>query len=213
MCKCKQKVWLMALSCWATVALAGPQEDYDAGVKAQSDRDMVGAMQMFRRAADAGHAMAQAQLANILDKSEFNLEAVSYYRKSADQGNADGQLGLGTMYAVGEGVKQDLAEARKWVTLAAEQGHKKAINMLAGNYLSGGLGLADAARQGPEALRWITRAAENDNLRAIDALAVAYRTGQYGLAVDPKQADMWAAKANKIRGWEDGKSTRSKMKK
>ena len=50
-------------------------------------------------------------------------EAVKWYRKAADQGDAAAQFNLGVMYATGQGVPQDYAEAVKWYRKAAEQGH------------------------------------------------------------------------------------------
>jgi TPR repeat protein len=50
-----------------------------------------------------------------------NEEAVRWFRKSADQGNAVGQSNLGYMYEEGLGVLKDLAEAAKWFTAAADQ--------------------------------------------------------------------------------------------
>ena len=49
-------------------------------------------------------------------------EAVKWYRKAAEQGNADAQNTLGVMYDKGEGVEQDKEEAVKWFRKAAEQG-------------------------------------------------------------------------------------------
>jgi TPR repeat protein len=40
-------------------------------------------------------------------------EAVKWFRKAADQGSANGQHNLGTMYQFGQGVRQDNAEAAK----------------------------------------------------------------------------------------------------
>jgi hypothetical protein len=53
-------------------------------------------------------------------------EAVKWYRKSAEQGNATAQLNLGMCYVKGDGVPQDYVEASKWYNLAAAQGDKKA---------------------------------------------------------------------------------------
>ena len=44
--------------------------------------------------------------------------AVQWYRKAADQGNADAQFNLGVMYANGQGVLQDYVTAHKWFNLA-----------------------------------------------------------------------------------------------
>ena len=55
-------------------------------------------------------------------------EAVKWYRKAADQGNAYGQCQLGHCYRDGEGVAQDYKEAVKWYRWAAEQGNDDASN-------------------------------------------------------------------------------------
>mgnify|MGYP001256678150 CR=1 FL=1 len=192
--------WLVLLSCWSSLVLAGPAEDYEAGAKAFSAGNMIDAMAPLKHAADKGHAAAQALLAYILDIAEFNEEAVAYYRKSAEQGNADGQFGLASMYATGEGVAQNLDEARRLATLAAEQGNANAVVMLAQSYISGGLGLDDAARHGPEALPWIKRAADLDYLPALIALSAAYGSGQYGLTTDPKMVESLDARIHKVQG-------------
>ena len=41
-------------------------------------------------------------------------EALKWYMKSAEQGNAAGQNNLGLMYGHGKGVPQDHKEAVKW---------------------------------------------------------------------------------------------------
>lgn len=193
---------LAALAC--TPVFAGAPEDFAAGLKAYSAGDIVGSMPLLRRAADVGHAQAQALLAEILDRSEFDEEAVAYYRKAADQGNADGQFGLGVMYSVGEGVKKDPVAARRWITLAAEQGHKQAIGVMAQAFIAGQLGVSDQERQGEEARRWVRKAADLDSLPAVDALVLAYRNGALGLEPDAKEADRWQAKANELRGIRPG---------
>ena len=50
-------------------------------------------------------------------------EAVNWYRKAAEQGNARAQNNLGLLYEKGRGVPQDYAEAMKWYRKAAEQGN------------------------------------------------------------------------------------------
>lgn len=187
----------------AVARAAEEDPNYSAGVKAYRAGDVVGAMKPLRLAADAGHAGAQAALADILDRSEFDEEAVAWYRKSAAQGNAEGQYGLGAMLAAGEGAKQDPAEARKWIEQAAAQGHALAINTLAQGYLTSSLGLEAQARETPEGHAAILRAAQNDYLPAIDALAAAYQSGGLGLAADPAQASQWAAKARQLRGLKE----------
>jgi uncharacterized protein len=193
----------------APIASESLKKNYEAGLKAARNNDLTAAMSLLKPVADSGHAPSQALLAYILDKSSFSEEAAGYYLKSAKQGNADGQFGLGVMYAEGSGVKQDLGEARRLVVSAAQQGHKQAINVVALAYIKGGLGLDEAARKGPDALAWIKRSADSNYLPSIDALAAAYASGMYGLAPDPKQADALIAKADKLRGI-DAKSKKKK---
>lgn len=186
--------------CFTLTAFAAAEDDYREGFKFYQTGDVTTAMARLKKAADVGHAPAQVLLADILDQAEFNEEAVSYYRKAAEQGNADGEFGLGNMIASGEGVKRDAAEARKWITSAADKNHPRAIAALAQAYISGGLGIEEKQRGGEDARRWIVRAADSSYLPALDYLARSYRTGMLGLSVDLKQAEALEAKARTIRG-------------
>ncbi len=58
---------------------------------------------------------------------EDDAEAVKWYGKAAEQGNAGAQCLLGVMYANGEGVLEDYVRAYSWYNLAAAQGTKPAI--------------------------------------------------------------------------------------
>jgi len=53
-------------------------------------------------------------------------EAIRLYRLSAEQGLAEAQNNLGSMYSKGQGVPQDYQEAVKWFRLSAEQGYAQA---------------------------------------------------------------------------------------
>ena len=57
-------------------------------------------------------------------------EALKWFRKSADQGDADAQLALGYMYFNGQGVSKNLAEAKNWYGKAAAQGDEDALKMM-----------------------------------------------------------------------------------
>lgn len=50
------------------------------------------------------------------------LSALEDFHHLADQGNAKAQLKLGLIYAKGQGVPRDLAQAHMWFALAADQG-------------------------------------------------------------------------------------------
>ena len=138
------------------------EQDLERAEKAIRGGDLITGMGLMRQAAQAGHAPAQARLGEILDKAEEDKEAVAWYRKAAEQGNAAGQFGLGMEYASGEGLPKDLEQARLWVRRAADQSHQSAVETLAMAYRKGGLGLTpDPA----EADRWTAKAAA---IRAAD---------------------------------------------
>jgi TPR repeat protein len=54
--------------------------------------------------------------------AQDDVQAVYWFRKAADQGNAVAQYYLGVAYARGQGVAQDDAQAVFWFRKAAEQG-------------------------------------------------------------------------------------------
>ena len=56
---------------------------------------------------------------------------VKWYRKGADQGDAQAQFNLGVCYSYGLGVAKDHVEAAKWYRKAAEQGDAEAAKSLA----------------------------------------------------------------------------------
>src|SRR5271165_4439770 len=58
-------------------------------------------------------------------KGDYATE-LQILRPLAEQGNALAQLGLGVMYANGQGVQQDYAQAVVWYRKAAEQGDARA---------------------------------------------------------------------------------------
>ena len=52
---------------------------------------------------------------------------MKWYRKAANQGDADAQNNLGLMYNKGQGVMEDYVEAYKWYSLSAAQGFSTAV--------------------------------------------------------------------------------------
>lgn len=189
---------------------ATAEQYFDAADAADKADDMITATQLYRAAADRGHAIAQSRIAAILYDSSYVEKALEFYRKAAEQGNGDGMYGVGIIAMGGETGKKDFAEARKWFTRAAEQGHVPSLQKLADAYRNGGLGLDEDARSGPEALSWIKRAADVDYIPAVRALADAYRSGQYGLVADPKQAADLDAKVRRLEGRKEVKEKKKR---
>ena len=82
-------------------------------------------------AADRGDAVAQNNVAFLLDSEKKFEEAFRYFALAADQGLTAGELFLGVCYRDGRGTEVDLGKARYWFERAAAKGHEKAIEILA----------------------------------------------------------------------------------
>ncbi|PKL76497.1 MAG: sel1 repeat family protein, partial [Candidatus Melainabacteria bacterium HGW-Melainabacteria-1] len=52
-----------------------------------------------------------------------SAKALIWYRKAAEQGHADAQNNLGSVYELGQGVTANRATATEWYRRAATQGH------------------------------------------------------------------------------------------
>ena len=68
------------------------------------------------------------------------VPTVERVKQYAEQGVAQAQLYLGSLYATGNGVQLDYEEAWKWFKKAAGQGHSDALNIL-GLLCAGGCGV------------------------------------------------------------------------
>jgi TPR repeat protein len=91
------------------------------------------------------------------------VEAVKWYRKAAEQGNAQAQDYLAIMYGQGKGVPQDYAEAIQWFKRAAEQGNADAQGNLGWMYGEGNGVPVDYV----EAYKWFNLAAAQGDATAI----------------------------------------------
>ena len=121
-------------------------------------------------------------------------QAVVWFRRAAECGYAKAQYNLGTMYANGQGIRQDDAEAMKWCRLeavkwyrlAAEQGHIEAQFTL-GMIKQDGLGVPQDAA---EAAKWCRLAAEQGHAEAQCQLGRMYDQGR-GVPQDNGEALRW----------------------
>jgi TPR repeat protein len=182
-----------------TAVAAAPEDDHRRGEEAFRRGDIVGAMAALRGPAEAGHAPSQALLGSILDQAELNEEALAWYRKAAQQGDAGGEYGVGTMYLSGEGVTRDAAQAYSWILRSAEKQYGPAVIALASAYLGAEKGGLPPGLDGGSAAEWLRKAAALEHLPAVDALARAYRAGGFGISPDAAQAEQYAARAAAIR--------------
>ena len=113
-----------------------------------------------------------------------------WYRKAAEQGDANAQHNLGVMYRNGKGVAQDDGEAVKWYRKAAEQGLARAQKNLGWMYERG----EGVAQDDGEAVKWYRKAAEQGYADAQNNLGVMYYRGD-GVAQDDGEAVKWYRKA------------------
>ncbi|MEI6846934.1 MAG: tetratricopeptide repeat protein [Chlorobiaceae bacterium] len=109
---------------------------------------------------------------------------------SAEKGNADAQVKLGAMYFLGEGVRQDYAEALKWCRLSANQGNADA-QLKVGWMYSNGYGVK---QDYAEAVKWYRLSAQQGNANAQYNLGVMYSNGE-GVKQDKKIAKEWFGKS------------------
>mgnify|MGYP000510880411 CR=1 FL=1 len=112
--------------------------------------------------------------------------AVSYFKKSAEFGNAKAQRMLGDCYFWGEGIREDKREAVKWYRLAAEQKNSEARWRLGSCYYFG-TGIREDKR---EAVKWYRLAAEQGDAEAQRILGDCYFWGE-GIREDKQEAVKW----------------------
>jgi len=132
-------------------------------------------------------------------RGDFMLAARLYF-PLAEQGDASAQVGLGAMYANGQGVPVDYWEAVKWYRKAAKQGNTDAQVALGVMYIQG-RGLPQNSQ---EAVKWYRRAAKLGDAQAHFSLGLMYDTGR-GVPQDFIRAHMWYSVAAASLGGDDGK--------
>ncbi len=163
--------------------------------------DETRAVKHFRLSAQAGHALARAELAlccwrgqgTSQDRAEAlrqARQALPAVRAAAGKGDADARYALAGLYRFGVGVAKDEKEALRWYGRAAGQGHVAAMTSLAKLHL-GGLG---TARDAKRAVEWLRKAADSGHPGAMTDLGVLHAAGQ-GVAEDAEEAVRWYRQA------------------
>jgi TPR repeat protein len=153
-----------------------PEINYGYGRSLMKAEQYAQARQRLQLAADKGYANAVAQLGWLHEYGKLGdkdlKRAMTYYHRSAQAGSSVGQAYLGYVYFHGRpGVARDYQQALYWNTLAAQQGHGAAQNMLGAHYFDG-LGVAQDYKK---AGYWLAEAVENGDTNAIENLSVLQR--------------------------------------
>ena len=138
-----------------------------------------------------GDAVAQHRLGKMYydgDGVPRNYaEAVYWWRKAAEQSDADAQFNLGLVYAIGYGGEpKSSATAVTWYSKAADQGHANAQFNLGFMYSIG----EGVPKDSAEAVKWYRKAAEQGDAAAQLFLGLMYYNGD-GVLKDRVQAHMW----------------------
>ena len=117
--------------------------------------------------------------------------SVATWLAKAKRGDLNARFMLGKCYEEGIGTGQNMAEAIRWYTKAAESGHPDAQCAL-GRCYSAGKGLR---QWHVEAVYWFTKAAENGNAEAQCALGLCHAFGR-GTPDDDEKARQWLEKSS-----------------
>ena len=132
--------------------------------------------------------------------------ALQLLRPLADQGVPQAQSRLGSMYARGQGVEQDDAEAAKWYRKSADGGDLYGLDHLAGMYLIGGGGLP---QDNSASVKLYREAATRGDADAQNMLGTLYENG-WALPQDYVKAVWWYRKAADL-GDASAKSSLGRM--
>ena len=122
--------------------------------------------------------------------SQNDSEALEWYRKAAEKGNADAQIELGKRYFEGRGVSANEAEAVVWYRKAADKGNTEAQLELGDRYFEG----RGVEQKYSTAAEWYRKAAEQGIARAQYQLGLMYSQGQ-GVERNYVEAAEWYRKA------------------
>lgn len=120
-------------------------------------------------------------------------QAVAWYRKASDQGDAEAEYRLGERYVMGwwAGSPHDIPQGFALLQKAAAQGHVGSMRAIADYYRQGMFGVPKDESQ---AFAWYRKAADLGDAIAETRVAAAYQFGT-GVAEDMPQANLWYRKA------------------
>ena len=151
---------------------------------ALSDDQTIEKLKVFIRLAAGQETFSSAPDSQVLDIDPE--KSVEWYRKAAEQGNADAQCCLGWCYDRGYAVAKDPLKAVEWYRKAAEQNNAKAQFFLGLCYDKG----AGVVKDPVNAVEWYRKAAEQGLAAAQYNLGICYDKGE-GMTKDPIEAVKW----------------------
>ncbi|MBD9514588.1 tetratricopeptide repeat protein [Pseudomonas sp. PDM22] len=187
-----------------------PQALFNLGAYFYQHQNYAGARKWWGKAAEAGLARAQIQLAMLYRDGDGGpqdkAEAARWFARAAEQGDAGAQNEMGVLYWSGEGVDKDRVKAGIWFERAAKAGSEDAETNLGWFYLDDSQGVYGAASDEEAALldryaasrekafQWFCKAATRGSARAQFKVGEAYWNGA-GAGMNKLQARLWLEKA------------------
>lgn len=131
---------------------------------------------------------------NAADDETAALGAIDKLQDAAALGFPPAQLQLGELYKTGQGVEQDLGQARVWFRRAANGGNVLAMHRIGVMTARGDGGPADSQ----EAIAWFERAANFGLVDSMYNLGAIYHPSENGGAVqDAEKAYFWYSLASR----------------
>ncbi len=163
----------------------------DTNIDTDEDDDTLSLSEAFALA-EQGDADVQLLLGHYFDTGEGDdtLQAETWFRRAAEQGNSEAQYYFGLYLYHGDGTGKDLAQAVAWYKAAAEQEYAPAQYLL-GNALRLGNGVK---KDKAAAIQWYRKAAEQGYAEAQFELGRCYYNGD-GLVENKQQAWQWFSEA------------------
>ena len=125
--------------------------------------------------------------------TERYKQALRWFQKAADRGNATAQFYIGMMYENGSGVSRNYDEAMRSYLKAVDQDYVTAFIYIGSMYIRG-----EGRKQDiPEGLQWYKKAADRGYAPADYAIGYYYENGE-GVPRDDAEALGWYQRAAKL---------------
>ena len=135
-------------------------------------------------------AAAMYERGRTADETGNHIEALSWYLKAADAGDAQAMYNVGNHYAMAIGVERDYREALRWYTKSADAGFPSAMTAIGSMYEQG----YGVEKEGREALTWYQKAADAGDATAMNNIGILYADGKL-VGQDISAATEWLRKA------------------
>ncbi len=159
------------------------------------------AFQLFKKAAENGHAEAQFAVATFYEIGEENVveedenEEIKWLKLAADDGNGKAQCKLGCLYRNGEVVDKDELLALKYLKMSADNGCLDGMYELAMGYLLDFLNEKATRDNNNQFLSILKMAAQKGHCPSQYLLSGAYKNGWCNVKEDKREAFRWTKKA------------------